>query len=635
MVATSIGALFEMFSEPVILTDAEGIVVGKNDAARGCAWGDGCTEGVDLTRFVDESARTELRRFLREQVDRCAVDVAEADVPEFSAMGGTAVMIGMPLIRPDGMVDSMVWLVRETAEPPSMPPGSNAAPATARTTATEFDTDGRYRQLVDRIPDITWTVREDGRKVYVSRHVEQILGYSPDEIYAGGTGICEQLLHPADIDQYRAAHEALFRDERPYAIECRFRRKDGAYVWVLDRAVQTFVVDGIRYADGVCTVITERKQRDSDLELFGLLINQSDDSLFVIEAATGRLLDVNNAACMRLEYSRSELLAMHVVDFECRLSDADAWRRHVAEVRAAGSLIVEGEHRTSGGRTFLVEVNVKYVEVDRQGYLVAVVRDITARKEAEATMRKAYDMLGKRMEERAAHVTALMDQVRRSQVRFVAGASHDLRTPLTVVRAELDLLRQSGAVHDLTTREALERIDAESRRLDRLASDLVLLASFDCENPGEPARAIRVDELMLACVADTNTAFSSKLLVWDIHCDATPMFTCAPTALERALAGVLDNAAKYSPSGSAISIIVREEQGVFVTVIDRGTGISVDDLPNVFDRFYRSDRARSTSGHGLGLTIAKTVIESYGGTISIASEGGSGTTVTIALPASE
>lgn len=635
MVATSIGALFEMFSEPVILTDAEGIVVGTNGAARGCAWGAACTEGVDLARFVDESARTLLQRFLRDQVDRCSVDVAEGNAPEFTAMGGTVVMTGMPLIGSDGTVESMVWLVREAAARPSMLPGYDAGTAMARTTATEFDTDGRYRQLVDRIPDITWTVREDGRKVYVSRHVEQILGYTPDEIYAGGANICELLLHPADIDQYRAAHMALFSDERPYAIECRFRRKDGAFVWVLDRAMQTFVVDGIRYADGVCTDITERKQRDADLELFGLLINQSEDSLFVIDAATGRLLDVNNAACMRLEYSRSEILAMHVVDFECRFEDTDAWRRHVADVRAAGSMIVEGEHRTSGGSTFPVEVNVKYVEVDRQGYLVAVVRDITARKEAEATMRKAYDILGKRMEERTAHVTALMDQARRSQVRFVAGASHDLRTPLTIVRAELDLLRQSGAVHDLTTREALERIDTESRRLDRLASDLLLLASFDSANPGEPARAIRVDELMLACVADTNTAFSSKQLVWDIHCDAAPLFTCAPAALERALASVLDNAAKYSPSGSAISIHVREEQGASITVIDRGTGIALGDLPNVFDRFYRSDRARSTSGHGLGLAIAKTVIESHGGTISIASESGIGTTVTITLPANE
>ncbi|QLD88833.1 PAS domain S-box protein [Natronomonas salina] len=124
--------------------------------------------------------------------------------------------------------------------------------------------------------------------------------------------------------------------------------------------------------------VTERKERERELELFRTLLDYSNDVLLVVDPETGRLRDANDTACERLGYGREELLEMDVTDIEMRFPDVDNWESHVEDIRAEGSVTIRGTHQRKDGSTFPVEVNVSYVELD-QPYVIAIARDITER----------------------------------------------------------------------------------------------------------------------------------------------------------------------------------------------------------------------------------------------------------------
>ncbi|WP_407067147.1 PAS domain S-box protein [Haloterrigena salinisoli] len=140
----------------------------------------------------------------------------------------------------------------------------------------------------------------------------------------------------------------------------------------------------------VCVVrdISERKERERDLELFQTLIDHSTDSVFVFDPGTGDVLDVNDTACRKLDYSREGLLDRSVIDFQDDLSDPAEWRSFVDDLRAEGRTTFDGIHRRRDGTTFPVEVNATYVELDR-GYVLAMARDVTDRRRRERRLRES------------------------------------------------------------------------------------------------------------------------------------------------------------------------------------------------------------------------------------------------------
>jgi len=139
---------------------------------------------------------------------------------------------------------------------------------------------------------------------------------------------------------------------------------------------------------GVVQDITERKQVEGKLQLFRNLLESSNDAIFVNDPETGRILDANDRACISLGYTRNELFNLRVFDFEVSLPEKFSWKDHVKEVQNRGHLILEGRHRRKEGTTFPVEVNVSFVIIGKISYMLAVVRDITERKQAEEALRE-------------------------------------------------------------------------------------------------------------------------------------------------------------------------------------------------------------------------------------------------------
>lgn len=223
-----------------------------------------------------------------------------------------------------------------------------------------------------------------------------------------------------------------------------------------------------------------------------------------------------------------------------------------------------------------------------------------------------------------------VEQALQTQRRFVADASHELRTPLTTIRGNLGLLQRVPPISADDHEAVLADMSDETDRLIRLVNDLLVLARADA------GRSWRCEALSIKPIVE-DVCRQAKLLDPGrrIDCDALAAAgTGNRDALKQVLLILLDNALKWTPPDGSITLSTSVRDGqVAVRVRDTGPGIAPEALPHIFERFYRGDTSRTGAGAGLGLAIAKTLMEAQHGTIAVESTVGHGSVFTISLPA--
>jgi len=232
-------------------------------------------------------------------------------------------------------------------------------------------------------------------------------------------------------------------------------------------------------------------------------------------------------------------------------------------------------------------------------------------------------------------LNAMMSRIEdafRSQRRFVADASHELRTPLTVVYGELEYLKRQ--LDDGRLDESITTVLHEIDRLAHLVDQLLVLARLDASEPAVDSRPVRLDEMLAEAVRLLQKTATARRVEVRLQIDEVIEVEGSPDHLKRAVLNVLDNAVKYSPEGGEVSVALERDDGeAVIAVRDRGPGIDPDEIAQIFQRFYRSPRARQMEeGSGLGLAIARELVEAHNGTVLIAASGDDGTTVEIRLP---
>ncbi len=230
-----------------------------------------------------------------------------------------------------------------------------------------------------------------------------------------------------------------------------------------------------------------------------------------------------------------------------------------------------------------------------------------------------------------------IDSAFNAQRQFIADASHELRTPLTIICSELEFAKRRVA--DGETIESLQNSLSEIDRLARMAESLLLLARLDSSTSLITFSPVRLDELLPECVQLVNKIAEQKGIQIKVHVDEAVEIQGDSERLKSALLNLLDNAVKYSQTGGevrvSLSILTSPDREAQITVADNGHGISPDDLPHIFERFYRASSNRGeSSGSGLGLAIAQRVISLHSGDIQVASELSEGTVFTVNLPIS-
>jgi len=219
--------------------------------------------------------------------------------------------------------------------------------------------------------------------------------------------------------------------------------------------------------------------------------------------------------------------------------------------------------------------------------------------------------------------------------RFSADASHELRTPLTVLQGELESMAQSRSNLPPEIRDTIGSALEETQRLTKIVENLLAISRLEA---GEARKQLeRLDFAELA----RSTAEQMRLLAEEkqIHLDCNGAerveVDADPARLKQVVVNLLDNAIKYTPEKGKVSVCVtKQDSRAVLEVADTGIGISADDLPHIFDRFYRADKARSRQmgGTGLGLSIVRSICLAHNGQVRVASTEGRGSVFHVELP---
>jgi two-component system, OmpR family, sensor kinase len=235
-------------------------------------------------------------------------------------------------------------------------------------------------------------------------------------------------------------------------------------------------------------------------------------------------------------------------------------------------------------------------------------------------------------------LNSMLDRLERSfdaQRRFTADASHELRSPLTALKGEIELaLRRERAVAEY--RRVLESNLQEVDRLTHLAQDLLTLARSDAGVMQPRFQVVDVGALAATVLDRLRGKATRRNVALELHGPGGAEGIVDRGLVEQLLWNLVDNAVKFSPPGSAVSVTVAPvRDGLEIAVADQGPGIPEAHLPQIFDRFYRVDPARTSSlagGTGLGLAIVQAIAETHGGSVAVRNREGGGALFTVALP---
>jgi PAS domain S-box-containing protein len=470
-----------------------------------------------------------------------------------------------------------------------------------------------FRALVENSLDTVALIAPDGTILYQSPSVRHILGYADQELI--GRQIFE-LLHPDDaLRVINLFSRLLDAPESSIRAEFRYRHKNGSYRWIesvgsnflAEPSVQAIVAN---YRD-----ITERKEAEKALRHLAAIVQSSDDAI-ISRTLDGILTSWNPGAERLYGYRAHEVIGQHVSLLLPPEQLAELLEMDERIKRGERIIHYETVRLTKDQRPIHVAITVSPIR-NAAGALTGVstiARDITERKKAEA---QALEL-------------AVEKERARMLADFVRNASHDFRTPLSTINTCLYLLEHTD--DPSKRRERIQVIAQQSERLAKLVEGLLTMTRLDYA----PELALHPLDLngLVQQIALKLRPLSKRVLILNLANDNLPI-EADEMEMGRALTEVVANAVQYTPDGGQITVrTYRQNHHVVAEVQDTGIGIAEEDLPHIFERLYRADKARTTQtgGVGLGLSIARKIVEAHGGTIEAASVLGEGSIFKIALP---
>ena len=493
----------------------------------------------------------------------------------------------------------------------------------------------RFRLAFDEAPIGLALVAPDGAWLRVNQALCDLVGYSAEQMLGMRT---DELTHPDDL---AASHDYMRRllagETQTAQLQKRYFHADGRVVWIQlnvslahdENGDPLYFITHVQDISG--RKVTEDKLRASEGR-FRRLLESAPDAM-VIVSGDGRIVLVNRQAETLFGFGRDELIGEPV---EILIPHSFRERHHAhragfaagPQARPMGAGL-ELFGLRSDGTEFPVEISLSPLET-ADGLLVsAAIRDITERKKAESIVVSAL--------KRERELTERLRELDGIKNDFVATVSHELRTPLTNIVGSIELLME-GDFGELNPQQirVVSVLERNSQRLLDLIKDLLDLNQIDSGGLGLHPVPTDVRELVERVKAQMAGGANNQGVQLVVRTGAE-LGTAVVDGhqLERVLENLMTNAIKFTPEGGTVTV----EAGcsgdrVRFVVSDTGIGIPEDEQQYLFTRFYRSSVAnqKAIPGTGLGLVIVKSILEEHGGTISVASQLGKGTTVTVELP---
>ncbi|GEM45999.1 PAS domain S-box protein [Deinococcus cellulosilyticus] len=485
------------------------------------------------------------------------------------------------------------------------------------------------KHINDTVPALVYVFSlEENRITHINPGFTQVTGLTMRDLQQKNAAQLAEMIHPEDRTPMMVQAEKVLRlkDGEVLSMEYRNVHQDGRWRWL--HSTQTVFS---RHADGSPAMllgaaldITERKEAEMALreseKRFQLVANQAPVMIWMGNDEYGATFFNTSWLSFRGRTLEQELGVGWLEGLHPE--DAERCETVFREAHEQGTEF-QMEYRLKrfdGTWRWVVDRGIpRFTETGEfRGFIGACI-DIHDRKMAETVLQESEKRLRELME---------------AQKRFVADAAHELRTPLTAIQGNLDILIRYQHIPEVEKKEIIGDVQREATRLGRLVHDMLQLARGDS---GATMREDEIDlgRMVLETWRETERVYSSHCFV--LH-EVQPVRLLGDhDRLKQVVLILLENALKYTPAGGEVHLNLENQQShALLTVQDTGMGISAEDLPRVFERFYRADksrhRAEDPGGTGLGLPIARWVVEAHQGRIWLESELDRGTTVHVQLP---
>lgn len=438
-------------------------------------------------------------------------------------------------------------------------------------------------------------IAEDGTICHASEAIAVLLGRDTAELLESRIATLEIMTGAAEALLRRSRAGEDIRDE-----EIELRRSHGEHLVVRVTASAPPPDASPWQVHWLLRDITaERAAEERDARL-AAIVHDSDDAI-ITKRMDGIITSWNPAAERLFGYSADEAVGMPIRAI--MPPEVDVEFPDIMQRLARGEHIdhYETVRRTRSGR--LVDVSVSIAPIRNSAGRIVGASDITR----DITDRRALE---------------------RKQREFLAMVAHDLRSPLTSIKGFAQLMQRRGSYSSTGIAAILNQVQL----IEHLVEDVLEITRLDENRQDVTFAPVDLTALVRAIIDRTQALLPSERIA--LHApDGAVEGTWDVLRIEQALGNVLSNAVKYAPTGPIDVTVTPADTHVEITVRDRGRGIAPDDLPRVFERFYRvPGDAANARGVGLGLTITRTLVEAHGGSVAIDSKLGEGTSVTIELP---
>ncbi|MBO0780655.1 MAG: PAS domain S-box protein [Ktedonobacteraceae bacterium] len=470
------------------------------------------------------------------------------------------------------------------------------------------------RTLVDAIPHFVWIMRPDGTAEYENQRWCDYTARTPEQLQGDGWLQC---LHPDDRQLVREAWKTAIRTDTLYEVEYRMQNGNtGAYRWFLARGMPLRDAQGtIQRWIGTCTDIDEQKQAEQRLkdgeerlrqsqERANLLMTSSILGIFVAEDE--QIVEANETYLHMTGYTREDLhagkinwVSMTPPEYAIQTQQA---RQELAVTQRVTRY--EKEYVCKDGNRLPVVVGGVTLRLDPL-QVIGFVLDNSARKELE-----------------------------QRKDNFISMASHELKTPLAALKLQIQLVRARLARQGFHKMAAdLARVEESERRLERLIGALLDVSKMQAGGLEYAQETVDLEALLQEVTAAMQRMNPGYTIV--VRGTPLPMLEGDRDRLEQVFTNLISNAIKYSLDAPLVEIDASaSEEAVTISVRDHGIGISRDQRAKIFERFYRvaDPSQKAIPGLGMGLYIVAEIVKHHGGTITVDSEVGKGSTFRVTLP---
>src|ERR1051326_6146642 len=479
-----------------------------------------------------------------------------------------------------------------------------------------------YRALINNIPDVTWMVDSNHQMKFISPNAERVFGLSLPECYSRRAEVLFDFIHPDEAEQVKQQFKLFFDEGAAFDVEFRIRRSDGEWRWIHNRAIQTFEKDGLRYASGLLTDITQRKtaeesQRESE-QRYRLLFERNLAGVFRC-SLQGILLEYNDAGARILGYdSGADLVGRPAADMFFDPADKAVSDQKMVDHGTAFNQ--EIRMRRKDGSSAWIMANTTMVKGASGTEIEGTFVDITMIKQAEEQMRMAKEAA---------------EAANRAKSEFLANMSHEIRTPMNGVIGMIDLALDTNLSAE--QREYLTTVKSSAGALLAIINDILDFSKIEARKLELQRVPFSVKEVVRATVKGFFVQARNKQLSLqcDFSAEVPEMAIGDPGRLRQILMNLVGNALKFTNQGEILVHVMRlHEDTLQFSVSDTGIEISPEKQQTIFEAFVQADTSstRQYGGTGLGLAIVSQLVALMQGRIWLESKPGSGSTFYFTAP---